>query len=55
MVGGGVPGVFATLEDEEEGAQPLVGESDDGALVATTNDQRLKLGVEHADLVRLAA
>ena len=46
IVGGGIPVIVAALEHEEDGAQHLVSESDDGALVVTTNDQRLELGVK---------
>jgi hypothetical protein len=38
--------MFATLEQEKNGAQHLVIQSDDGSLVTTTNDQRLELDLE---------
>ena len=38
--------MFATLEHEKNGAQHFVSQSDDGAFVTTTNDQRLELGLE---------
>jgi hypothetical protein len=46
IVGSGIPVIFAPLEHEEEGAQHFVSQSDDGAFVATANDQRLEFGLE---------
>jgi hypothetical protein len=41
IVGGGIPVVFAPLEHEEDGTENPVADGDDGALVATANDERL--------------
>ena len=38
--------MFAPLEHEEDGAENFVADGDDGALVATPNDERLELGLE---------
>ena len=46
MVGGGIAVMVAGLEQEKEGTQPFVSQGDDRALVSTTDDQCLKLGVE---------
>ena len=46
IVDDGVPVIFATLEHEKEGAQHFVSQSDDGAFVATANDQRPEPGLE---------
>jgi len=35
--------MFAPLEHEEDSAENLVADGDDGALVATPNDERLEL------------
>ena len=47
IVGGGIPVVFAPLEHEEDGAENFVADGDDGAFVATSNEQGLKLRLEH--------
>jgi hypothetical protein len=47
IVNGGVPVRFAPLEHEEESAENFVADGDDGALVATPDDEGLGLRLEH--------
>ena len=39
--------MFAPLEHEEDGAENLVADSDDGTLVSSPNENRLELRLEH--------
>lgn len=39
--------MFAPLENEEDGAEHLVADGDDGAFVTTPDDERLELRLEH--------
>ena len=39
--------MFTPLEHEEEGAQDFVADGDDGAFIAASHEERLKLRFEH--------